>query len=110
MSLRRKPVHDSSSYARRVIVACLAWLPALAEVSGTIEAVCVGPCPLELTGFDCTDTPQSSLVRRVCYDARKQFMIIKLSDTWYPYCKIDPQRCRHFSLHRQPPGWFRCRA
>ena len=26
---------------------------------------------------------------RVCYDAPKSFMVIKLNETWYPYCEID---------------------
>jgi len=75
------------------IVAYIAWLPAVAEVSGTIDVVCVkyGPCPLELSAFDCADTPQSSFVRRICYDAPKRFMVIKLNDTWYPYCEINAE-------------------
>lgn len=55
------------------------------------ETVCVkyGPCPLDLAGFECTDTPRSSFIRRVCYDAPNRFMAIKLNETWYPYCEID---------------------
>lgn len=55
------------------------------------ETICVkyGPCPLDLSAFVCTDTPRSSFIRRVCYDASKQFMAIKLKGTWYPYCSID---------------------
>lgn len=55
------------------------------------ESVCVkyGPCPLELSAFDCTDTPRSSFIRRVCYHADKRFMAIKLKETWYPYCEVD---------------------
>ena len=55
------------------------------------ETVCVkyGPCPLDLSAFECTDTPRSSFIRRVCYDAPKRFMAIKLKNTWYPYCEID---------------------
>lgn len=54
------------------------------------ETICVkyGPCPLDLSSFECTQTPQSSFVRRVCHDAAKSFMAINLRDTWYPYCAI----------------------
>ena len=57
------------------------------------DTVCVkyGPCPLDLAPFRCSETPQSSFVRRVCYDAAKQFMVIKLNDTWYPYCEVRPE-------------------
>jgi hypothetical protein len=55
------------------------------------EIACVkyGPCPLDLSSFACTDTPRSSFIRRVCYDASKLFMTIKLQGTWYPYCNVD---------------------
>ena len=54
-------------------------------------SICVkyGPCPLDISSFTCTDTPKSSFIRRVCYDAPKSFMVIKLKETWYPYCEID---------------------
>lgn len=53
--------------------------------------VCVkyGPCPLDLSNFECMDTSRSSFVRRVCYDAPNAFMVINLKGTWYPYCQID---------------------
>jgi KTSC domain len=66
-------------------------ISALAETSALTTSVCVkyGPCPLDVSSFTCTDTPRSSFVRRVCYDAPKSFMVIKLNETWYPYCEID---------------------
>ena len=48
------------------------------------ETACVkyreGPC-LDLAPFACTDRPESSFVRRVCYDAAKSYMLIKLNAT-----------------------------
>ena len=66
-----------------------AW-PALAEAPQTLDTICVkyGPCPLDLSAFKCSDVV-SSFVRTVCYDAPKSFMVIKLNETWYPYCEID---------------------
>jgi hypothetical protein len=54
-------------------------------------SVCVkyGPCPLDVSSFACTDIARSSFVRRVCYDEPKSFMVIKLNETWYPYCSVD---------------------
>jgi hypothetical protein len=45
--------------------------------------------PVCLTTFACTETPQSSFVRAICYDAAKSYMLIKLNDTWYHYCGVD---------------------
>ena len=61
-----------------------------AESPETAEIICVkyGPCPLNVSAFECTDVT-SSFIRRVCYDAPKSFMVIKLKETWYPYCEID---------------------
>jgi hypothetical protein len=78
----------------RVILIALMLLTAsvaLAEAPTVSVSVCVkyGPCPLDVSAFICTDTPRSSFVRRVCYDAPKSFMVIKLKETWYPYCGID---------------------
>jgi hypothetical protein len=43
-----------------------------------------------LDTFECTETPQGSDVREVCYDAAKSYMVIKLNETWYHYCSVDP--------------------
>ena len=42
-----------------------------------------------LDTFVCTETPESSFVRNICYDAAKSYMLIKLNDTWYHYCSVD---------------------
>jgi len=74
-----------------VTLSCLALPAAHAKAPETAETICVkyGPCPLDVSKFTCTDTPRSSFVRRVCYDAPRSFMVIKLKETWYPYCGID---------------------
>ncbi len=45
--------------------------------------------PVDLTPFDCEFVSRSSLIKRVCYDAANQYMIIKLRRTYYHYCEID---------------------
>jgi KTSC domain len=59
--------------------------PALAEC----VAIKYRDTPVCLNSFKCTDTPQSSFVREVCFDAAKSYMLIKLNDTWYHYCAVD---------------------
>jgi hypothetical protein len=45
--------------------------------------------PVCLGTFACTETPKSSFVRIICFDATKSYMLIKLNDTWYHYCAVD---------------------
>ena len=56
---------------------------------GLVRAAISRAAPLDTSSFTCTDTPRSSFIRRVCYDSPKSFMVIKLKETWYPYCEID---------------------
>ena len=44
---------------------------------------------VDLKPFSCKAVDRSSLVQRVCYDRREQYMIISLSGTYYHYCEID---------------------
>ena len=76
----------------RRIFAALAALVTVAQCDAVLaETVCVkyGAC-LDLAPFHCTATPQSSFVRRVCYDAANAYMVIQLKAVWYHYCGIDP--------------------
>ncbi len=45
--------------------------------------------PVDLKPFGCQAVSRSSLVKRVCYDQREQYMIINLQGTYYHYCEID---------------------
>ena len=45
--------------------------------------------PVDLAPFACESVSRSSLVKRVCYDKREQYMIINLQGTYYHYCGID---------------------
>jgi hypothetical protein len=73
---------------RRLATALVLLLVTLG--SARAETVCVkyGSC-LDLAPFDCTDTPQSSFIRRVCYDPNNSYMLIQLNAVWYHYCEID---------------------
>jgi hypothetical protein len=87
--------------AMRVIVACtLAFFvtsaPAFAECV-TVKYRGSPPAwsPVCLDTFKCTETPQSSFVREICYDAKKSYMLIKLNETWYHYCSVDSESVAH---------------
>jgi hypothetical protein len=44
---------------------------------------------VDLATFECTDVSRSSFIRRVCYDARNEYMLISLKGSFYHYCEID---------------------
>jgi|SRR5215469_5614105 len=44
---------------------------------------------VDLAPFTCETVTRSSLVQRVCYDPREQYMIINLHGIYYHYCEID---------------------
>ncbi|MBK7136771.1 MAG: KTSC domain-containing protein [Rhodocyclales bacterium] len=46
--------------------------------------------PVDLAPFQCVSINRSSLVTRVCYDRKEQYMVIGLQGTYYHYCEIDP--------------------
>jgi hypothetical protein len=43
---------------------------------------------VDLAPFKCVSIDRSSFIRRVCYDAAKSYMIVKLNETYYHYCDI----------------------
>ena len=61
--------------------------------SGSSTAECVTikyrDTPVCLNTFTCAETPQSSFVRQICYDAPRSYMLIRLNETWYHYCAVD---------------------
>jgi hypothetical protein len=45
--------------------------------------------PVDLASFQCESVSRSSLVTRICYDRKEQYMVIGLQGTYYQYCEID---------------------
>ena len=46
-----------------------------------------GPVPLDT--FSCVQTPDSSVIGRICYDATERYMIVLMRQTYYHYCEVD---------------------
>ncbi len=44
---------------------------------------------VSLDKFTCRDVGRSSLVNRVCYDDKDDYLLISLRGTYYHYCHID---------------------
>jgi len=43
---------------------------------------------VDLKPFDCSEISRSSFITRVCYDPSKQYMLIRLNQTYYHYCEL----------------------
>lgn len=46
--------------------------------------------PVDLAPFKCSWIFRSSLVNRLCYDPKEQYVIVKLQKTYYHYCEVPP--------------------
>lgn len=44
--------------------------------------------PVDLRTYECTNTA-SSFVHRICYDVSKAHVVVRLRNTYYPYCRVD---------------------
>jgi hypothetical protein len=44
---------------------------------------------VDLKSFNCTET-QSSVVHRICYQEKSQYLIVLLGNVYYHYCRISP--------------------
>jgi len=44
--------------------------------------------PVDLAPFACEFVQRSSLVQRLCYDSREQYVIVNLTGTYYHYCEV----------------------
>ena len=83
----RRP-HPNGKFLRAITLGLLA-LAMLAETAVAETVVVKYRGPVDLTSFDCETVTRSSFVRRVCYDAANEYMIIKLKRNYYHYCEID---------------------
>jgi KTSC domain len=45
--------------------------------------------PVDLSPFKCESINRSGFIRRICYAAANNYMIIQLYQTYYHYCDID---------------------
>ena len=101
------------------LAALLAFLGPVAAETAIVKYR--GPVPLD--SFKCDDVVRSSFIKRVCYDAPRAYMVIRLKDTYYQYCGIDretvglllgtPEMGRFYNAkiksHGSKSGIFSCR-
>jgi hypothetical protein len=77
----------------RIVWLCVAILFALCHVpTASAESVVVkyrGLVPLDT--FQCPALKSSSLVTRLCYDAKPRYLVVSLNGTYYHYCAVEPE-------------------
>jgi len=44
---------------------------------------------VSLDTFDCSPIKASSLVKRLCYDEARSYLVVDLDGTYYHYCAVD---------------------
>ncbi|QWG23538.1 KTSC domain-containing protein [Bradyrhizobium sediminis] len=45
---------------------------------------------VDLSSFECRDTPRSSLIQRACYDRAQAAMIVNVKGAYFQYCDLPP--------------------
>ena len=43
---------------------------------------------VDLKPFKCETIYQSSVVKRLCYDAKEEYVVVSLNGTYYHYCEV----------------------
>jgi hypothetical protein len=71
------------------VIAVLSILQVAIPIFATAETVLVKyRGAVDLAPFECESTPQSSVVKRLCYDSKEKYVIVNLSGTYYHYCEV----------------------
>ena len=45
---------------------------------------------VDLTSYECRDTPRSTLIQRACYDPAQASMIVSVKGAYFQYCDLPP--------------------
>ena len=52
----------------------------------TVEVT--GRGTIDLAAFSCSDTPRSTIIRRICYDSQRHHLLVRVGDGYSEYCKL----------------------
>ena len=58
------------------------------QVAGAETVVVKYRGAVDLKPFKCETTYQSSVVKRLCYDAKEEYVVVSLNGTYYHYCEV----------------------
>ena len=76
-----------NAYLASVVATAVLATPVLAAAE-TVNVKYRGP--VDLAPFACEFVQRSSLVQRLCYDSREQYVIVNLNGIYYHYCEVPP--------------------
>ena len=52
----------------------------------TVEVA--GRGSIDLAAYSCSDTPRSTIIRRICYDRQQSHLLVRVGDSYSEYCKL----------------------
>ena len=75
---------------RTVVVGCALFAASGAALAERVYVKARGE--VDLAPFQCETIParNSPNVRRICYDANREYVLVSLSGVWYHYCGVPP--------------------
>ena len=62
---------------------------------------------IDLGPFACTDTPRSSVIQRVCYDRKENYLLINVGGTYYHFCELKPETFEAFATASSMGQFFK---
>jgi len=54
----------------------------------TVEVA--GRGAIDLAPFSCSDTPRSTIIRRICYDRQRNHLLVRVGEGYSEYCRLPP--------------------
>jgi hypothetical protein len=76
------------------VVAALALCSVTSLVAETVDVKYRGK--VDLSSFDCSPIKASSLVKRLCYDVARTYVVVQLKTTYYHYCDVGSETVAHW--------------
>lgn len=45
---------------------------------------------IDLAPFSCSDTPRSTIIRRICYDRQRNHLLVRVGEDYSEFCRLPP--------------------
>jgi len=92
------------SHLLRVLLSLIPVLAAGATYAERVNVKYRGE--VDLAPFRCEEVTRSSLVQRLCYDAKSSYVIVKLTGTYYHFCGVPADVVRAWSASDSMGRYF----
>ena len=64
---------------------------------------------VDLAPFSCSDTPRSTVIRRICYDSQRSHLLVRVGDSYAEYCGFPPVTFDAFATSPSMGQFYRTR-